>query len=383
MGHFAKKASVWPPINLAYLAAIAENRGYEVKIIAGEAEDIPINGMISRTAMFKTDIIGLTATTPFFHVVVELAKSLKQKFSEIPIVIGGAHITILKEKAFNPCFDYAFIREADKSWPLFLDEYEKGEDISKIKGILYRDKGRIKFTGESEFISDIDSTPFPARHLLKVGKYNIGTLRGVKNFTTIMTMRGCPFKCIFCSRKVFGSRVRKRSPRLVVDEIISIISKYNIKHFIPLDDTFTLDKKHVLELCEIIESEKLDITFDISTRANLIDEDIVSKMAKVGLIRISYGLESVNPNIRRIMKKEVPLESYEIANKLTNKYNIETLNSCMIGLPCESVDTIRETLHFLRKSREIKQANLSIAIDRKSTRLNSSHTDISRMPSSA
>jgi len=369
LGYFAKKASVWPPLNLAYLAAIAEKNGHEVKIIDGEAEDIPINEMIKHTAMFKPDIIGLTATTPFFHVVVELAKSLKQNFSEIPIVIGGTHITILREKAFAPCFDYAFIGEAEEAWPLFLEKYEKGKDISEIKGILYRDKDKIKFTGEFEPISDIDSIPFPARHLLNSDKYNIGTLQGNKKFTTIMTTRGCPFKCIFCSTKVFGKRIRKRSPRLVVDEMISVISQFNVKHFIISDDTLTLDKNHILELCDIIESEKLNITLDASTRANLVDEEIISRLSKVGLIRLSFGLESVDPNIRKIMRKEVPLESYEIANKLTNKYNIETLNSCMIGLPGETVDTVRKTLSFLRRSREIKQANLSIAIPYPGTEL--------------
>jgi len=166
LGYFAQKASVWPPLNFAYLAAIAENRGHEVKIIDGEAENIPISGMIRYAAAFEPDIIGLTATTPFFHVVVELAKSLKQNFREIPIVIGGAHITILREKAFGSFFDYAFIGEAEESWPLFLEQYEKGGDISEIKGILYRDKSEIKFTGAAAPITDIDSIPFPARHLL-------------------------------------------------------------------------------------------------------------------------------------------------------------------------------------------------------------------------
>jgi radical SAM superfamily enzyme YgiQ (UPF0313 family) len=136
-----------------------------------------------------------------------------------------------------------------------------------------------------------------------------------------------------------------------------------------LDDTLTLDKNHILELCDIIESEKLNITLDAGTRANLVDEEIISRLSKVGLIRLSFGLESVDPNIRKIMRKEVPLESYEIANKLTNKYNIETLNSCMIGLPGETVDTVRKTLSFLRHSREIKQANLSIAIPYPGTEL--------------
>jgi len=146
-----------------------------------------------------------------------------------------------------------------------------------------------------------------------------------------------------------------------VDEMISVISKFNIKHFILLDDTMSLDREHILELCNIIIDEKLGITLDGSTRANLVDEELVSKMAEAGFIRISFGLESVDPNIRTIMKKNVPLESYREANKLTSKYNIETLNSCMIGLPGETVATVRKTLCFLRNSREIKQVNISIA----------------------
>lgn len=361
LAHFAKKASTWPPLNLAYLAAVAENRGHEVKIIDGEAENIPANKMIDQTAMFKPDIIGITATTPFFHIANNLAKELKHIFSNIPIVLGGAHITVLKEKAFSPFFDYAFIGASEESWASFLDQYDKRKDISEIKRILYRDKDKVIFTGEATPIKDIDSIPFPARHLLKLDKYKMGTLQGRKPFTTIMTTRGCPFKCIFCSTKIFGKCIQKRSPRLVVDEMISVVSKFNIKHFIFLDDTLTLDKKHILDLCDIIQSEKLDITFEGSTRANLVDEEIISRMAKVGLIRISFGLESVDSNIRKIMRKGVPLESYETANRLTNKYDIETLNSCMIGLPGETVDTIRKTLRFLRKSCEIKQANLSIA----------------------
>jgi len=156
---------------------------------------------------------------------------------------------------------------------------------------------------------------------------------------------------------------------LVVDEIASAVSRFNIKHFIFLDDTLTLDKKHILDLCDIIESRKLNITFEAGTRASLIDEELVSRMAKTGLTRISFGLESVDPNIRKIIRKEVPLESYRKANKLTNKYGIETLNSCMIGLPGETIETIRETLRFLRNSREVKQANVSIAVPYPGTEL--------------
>jgi radical SAM superfamily enzyme YgiQ (UPF0313 family) len=366
---FAQKASIWPPLNLAYLAAAAETKGHEVKIIDGEAEAMPLKKMIDEVEVFKPDIIGITATTPFYHFANELAGGLKQRMAEVPIVIGGPHITVLKEKTFSPFFDYAFIGESEESWPLFLERYENGKEISGVRGILYRNGSSVNFTGETEPIRNLDSIPIPARHLLKTDNYRMGTLEGIKKFTTIMTARGCPFKCIFCSTKVFGSRVRKRSPRIVVDEMASIISKYNIRHFIILDDTLTLDRNHILEVCDIIEKEKLDITFEGSTRADLIDEELVSRMAKAGLIRISFGLESVDPTIRKIMRKEVPLESYTRANRLTDKYGIETLNSCMIGLPGETVETIRKTMSYLRKSREIKQANLSIAVPYPGTEL--------------
>jgi len=360
-GYFARKASTWPPLNLAYLAAIAENRGHEVSIIDGEAENLPVDKILPRIEESKPDLIGITATTPFYHVAADLARNIKQELDDIPIAMGGAHISILEEKAFYPVLDYAFIGEADESWPKFLNSFEHGGNISSVRGIIYRNNGEVKFTGQAEPVLDLDSIPVPARHLLSLDKYKIGTLQGIKTFTTVMTMRGCPFQCIFCSRKVFGSHVRKRSLNLVIDEMISIISKFNIRHFIILDDTLTLDRKHILDFCDKIISKKLDITFEGSTRANLVDEELISRMAEAGLIRLSFGLESVDPQIRKIMKKEVPLESYEIANRLTNKYNIETLNSCMIGLPGETVHTVRKTLHFLRKSHEIKQANMSIA----------------------
>jgi len=359
--HFAKKASIWPPLNLAYIAAVAEKEGHQVKIIDAEAERISLEGVIAEISSWKPDLIGMTATTPFFHLVLKHAKALKEAFEHIPIAIGGAHISVLQEKAFEPCFDYGFIGEAEQSWVEFLKRYQAGEDISDIKGIIYRKDNQVISNGLSESIKDIESIPYPARHLLSLDKYNIGTLKGKKNFTTIMTTRGCPFQCIFCSTKVFGNQVRRRSVDSVIDEIKSVISNFGIRHFTFLDDTLTLDRNYILEICQAIQKENLQITFDGSTRANLIDEELVKVMASSGLIRISFGLETVDPQIRKIIKKEVPLGSYEKANRITNKYGIETLNSVMLGLPGETAETVGKTLKFLSQAREIQQANLSIA----------------------
>ncbi len=365
--HFAKKASVWPPLNLAYLATIAKFREHEVKIIDGQAEDMSLEKMASETIKFGPDIIGITATTPFFHIAIKLATEIKW-LTATPILIGGPHISILKEKAFFDCFDYAFIGEAEKSFGMFLDRYKNGEDISTIKGILLRDSNGTFFTGDSEPI-DIDMLPIPARYLLKTDLYKMGTLRGTKKFTTIMATRGCPFKCIFCSTKVFGNKVRKRNPQFVVNEIMAVISAFGIKHFIFLDDTMTLDKNYMMQLCNMIINENLDITFEGSTRADFIDDEIVSKMVEAGLIRISFGLETVDPEMRKTIRKEVPLESYIKANRIINKYGIEIINSCIIGLPGETIDTIKKTLTYLRKNKDIKQANMAIAMPYPGTEL--------------
>lgn len=368
VSHFARKASVWPPLNLAYIAAVAEKDGHEVKIIDGEVEKMSLDKMVEETSNFSPDVIGITATTPFYHIAIDLAKKLKEKI-DIPIVIGGHHITVLKERAFDKTFDYAFIGEAEKSFPMFLKEYEKNRKVTNVQGMLYRKGNEIISTGPAEIIRDLDSIPFPARHLLNYKNYHIGTLKGNKNFASIMTIRGCPYKCIFCNTDVFGKKIRKHSPERVVEEIKEIKENFGIKHIIFLDDTLTMDKKHISDICDLIEKEKIKITFEGSTRANLVDEALIEKLARNGLIRLSFGLESVDENIRRTMKKRVPLESYDIANKLTNKYCIETLNSCMVGLPGESEETIRKTLAYLRNSREIKQANISIAIPYPGTEL--------------
>jgi len=368
ISHFAKKAAIWPPLNLAYLAAIAENKGHEVIIIDGEAERMPLKEMVDKTLNFNPDIIGITATTPFYHIAINLAKELKKR-TKVPISIGGPHITVLKEEVFDDCFDYGFIGEAEDSWNTFLDKIEKRESIKNVKGILYRDNNKIRFTGQTNPLHNLDELPLPARHLLNMDKYKIGTLQGKKNFTTVMTVRGCPYKCIFCSTKVFGHNIKKRSPKKVVEEMKDAVEKYDVEHFMFLDDTLTLDKNHILNICDEILKENLKITFEGSTRANLVDEELISKMKEAGLIRLSFGLESVDENIRKIMKKMVSLDSYIEANKLTNKYSIETLNSCMIGLPGESEDTVKKTLKFLRESKEIKQANISIAVPYPGTEL--------------
>lgn len=357
----AQKASAFPPLNLCYLAAIAEQLGHTVQIVDGEVENLDNDAVVRRVSEFSPDIIGMTSTTPMFHIVRSLSKQLKKAVTA-PIIVGGHHASLLKEEAFDPAFDYLFIGEAEFSFRQFLQVIEEKGDISGIRGILYKKEGAIVSTGAPECAEDIDIFPFPARHLLKTELYKVGTLKGKLGFTTVMMSRGCPFKCVFCSTKVSGRHVRRRTVKSVVQEIELVVKNFNVRHIFFADDVLTLDKKFTLDLCDALNSMKIPITFEGSTRANLVDEELISAMKKAGLIRISFGLESADQQILKIIRKEVPLESYITANKLTNKYKIETINSVMLGLPGDTRESINKTIDFLRNARDIQHATFGIAM---------------------
>lgn len=361
MAKVAKGASTFPPLNLAYLAAIAEKNGHIVQLIDGEAEQLTISEIVSRVKEFSPDLIGLTAATPMFHIAVEQARAFKKALSS-PIVVGGPHVTFFREKIFDECFDYFVIGQCEGTFGSFLKKIEKREDISDIPGLLFRKNGSNIFTGDNPQFTVLDDIPFPARHLLNSDLYYVGTMKGKKKYTSIMTSRGCPFRCVFCSTSIYGNRVRRRSLENVVAELRHVINNLGIDHFYFIDDTLTLDRKYIIGLCDEVERQGLKFTWEGGTRANLIDEELIDRMSKCGLIRISFGLESADMEVRKIIKKEVPLDSYVTANKLTNKYGIETINSVMLGLPGDTFESINRTISFVRNARDIKHATFGIAI---------------------
>jgi len=219
-------------------------------------------------------------------------------------------------------------------------------------------------------LEDVNTLPFPARHLLKPTLYNVGTPQGKKQFTSIYTIWGCPFRCIFCCTGAFiGKKMRKRTPESVIEEMKHVIKTEGTRHFLFLDDTLTMDRPHIMEICKLIIQENLNITFEGTTRSNLVDEEIIQILKEAGCTRLCFGLEAVDENIRKTMRKDIPLESYINANKLTYKYEIETINSCMIGLPGESHEALEKTLDFLNSHREITLATLTIAVPYPGTEL--------------
>ena len=361
--YFAKTSGgTYIPYNLALLAAITEKAGHEAKIIDGELEKISLNEIIERSIKYKPDVVVLTGMTPFYNIAVECAALLKANNVNASICVGGPHTTIMAEKAFNKEFDFGFVGDGEESWVKFLQAKEKKIGFHEVPGLMYREDGKIKKVKRAHATKDLDAYPMAAYHLLKMGEYKIGTLKGRLPFTSIQTFRGCPWKCIFCASDALDTtRILKRSIKSIVDEMEHVVKKYNVRHFMVIDDVLTLVRKRTVELCNEIINRNLNVTFEGSTRANLLDEELVALLKKAGLIRLSFGLETVDEDMRKTMNKKVPLEAYSKSNELLNKYDIEALNSVMIGLPGETEENVWKTLNFLSKAKEVKQANFAIA----------------------
>jgi anaerobic magnesium-protoporphyrin IX monomethyl ester cyclase len=357
----AQKASAFPPINLAIVAAIAQQNGWEVQLIDAQAELLDVPEIIERAAAFQPDLIGLTATTPFFHTASQVAQEVRTALGK-PVIFGGVHASIDREKAFLDCFDYLVLGECELTFGDFLRQFEAGNRNPNTPGILSRKDGETVYGGDAPRLENLDLAPLPARELLPNHIYKLGTLHGRKRFTTVQMSRGCPFSCVFCASDLFGKRVRRRSVQHVIQELDMLVTEMGFEHIFFIDDTLTLDRKYILELMDEIERRKLRFTFEGSTRANLWDEPLVRRMQECGLIRISFGLETADLEVRKIIRKEVPLESYVASNRLNNKLGIETINSVMLGLPGETRESIDRTIAFLQKAKDIHHATYGIAM---------------------
>ena len=213
-------------------------------------------------------------------------------------------------------------------------------------------------TGARKLIENLDELPQPARHLVPVEKY-WSVLSRNRPITTLMTSRGCPYKCIFCDRPHLGKTFRWRSAKNVVDEMEECI-KLGIRELVLYDDTFTVKKQRVHEVCDEIIRRKLNIYWDVRARVNGMDEEILKKMRRAGCIRIHFGVESGNKEILRILKKGITLEEVSVAFKAARKAGITTLGYFMIGNPSEKRAQMLQTIEFA-KSLKADYVHISLA----------------------
>ena len=340
------------PLGLAYLASFIEKDGHKVKIIDSNTLGYRIKDIKEEIEKFNPHLVGVTATTSCIYDAYEVAKIIKEVDPGIKVVIGGPHVTFIAKETLKECpfIDVVVRGEGEETFRELVNFFESSSEdtwsLEEVKGITFRKDNKIIETDSRSLIKNLDSIPFPAYHLLPMEKYRLKN----KRFATIMTSRGCPFSCIFCSSsRLFGKTWRARSPENVIEEIKLLKNKYGVREIEFLDDTFTLNKKRAEKICEILIKEKIDISWSCSSRVDTIDESLIEKLKKAGCHTIYVGVESGSQKILNIIDKGITLPQIEKTINLIKKVNINSFGSFILGIPGETVKTIKKTINFAKK----------------------------------
>jgi anaerobic magnesium-protoporphyrin IX monomethyl ester cyclase len=347
---FENVASVQQPLGLGYLAAALERNGHEVSVIDAGALNYSYEQIIAEITQRAPDIIGITCVTPSYGKTLDLAMRMKKEL-DLPILIGGPHVTALPEETMrNDCFDIAVLGEGDLTMVQLAETVENHGNLAKVEGIAYKQEGELIRTPPRPYIDDLDALPFPARHLLpglSTYKPTPSAYRYLPQ-ATMITSRGCPYRCAFCDRSVFGNRYRARTAENVVDEMELLMTKYGAKEIRFWDDTFNVDQQRVIAICDEILSRKLDIAWTCLGRVNHMSETVLEAMAKAGCWQVDYGIESGNQKILNGITKGQTLDIVRKVVKLTNKTGIGVRGFFMVGLPGETEATINDTIEFAK-----------------------------------
>jgi radical SAM superfamily enzyme YgiQ (UPF0313 family) len=314
------------------------------------------DGMLHRTSplefrkivkSYQPDVVGITAqATPAIYDVYTTAQDVKEIDPSIHIVLGGAHATFLDTDILNDCpaVDFVIRGEGEMAMIDLLRGIEKGE-LNQVKSLTYRENGTIIRNPLRKPISDLDELPLPAYDLLNLEEYFKENVR----LATIVSSRGCPFRCRFCSSsRVSGKKWRGRSAENVVSEIKFLVEKYNITDFEFLDDLFTYDPKRVERICELLKHSHLNIGWTCSVRADIItaNPNLLKIMKDAGCRSVYMGVESGSSKILTEMKKGITISQIYQASNLIKSVGLGSVYSFILGYPGENEKDLNTTISF-------------------------------------
>ncbi len=332
-----------PPLSLMSVASILEAEGVEVMLLDMDAERLSFEQGLEKLNRFSPDLLGFTLSTYSFHPILAWIKRFKDA-THLPIIVGGAHVALYPHETMShPEIDYLIVGEAEIPLPQFIRAFQNGKSLEGIKSVGYRDGGRAVIDRTRQYVKNIDEIPWPARHLIHNELYsNIMTRK--KNFTAMLSTRGCPYRCAFCDQKT--PKYRTRSPESFVDEVKFNYREHGIREFDVYDSTFTANKKRVLAICELLAREKLDISWTVRSRVDSVNRELLSALRHAGCHTLMYGIESADRDILKGMNKDISPERVREIVGYSHKLGFNVLGFFMFGFPGETRQTIEDTIRF-------------------------------------
>lgn len=348
------KSTVWSsrkhiPLGLGYLAAVLEGAGHEVEIYDAVVETEELGHILDRG---EFDLVGVSAVTPLIYEAWEVAAQAKEKGAVT--VLGGPHPTLLPDESLErPGVDIVVRGEGEETIVELVQALEEGSDLEGVLGISFK-KGTTVHNPSRPLSEDLDSLPFPAHHLLKIERYtNLQPLTDGLDPNarayTIVTSRGCPYGCIFCSKAITGRTWRPRSPENVVAEWRWLVKDLGATEIGITDDVMTLDAKRAKRICRLLIQEGLNHTPWITVhgiRVNDVDEELLHLMKEAGCKRVGFGVESGSQRVLDYMKKGQSIEEIRCAFHWSKKAGLETMGFFIFGMPTETEETMEATIRL-------------------------------------
>jgi len=362
---FDELVSKTPPLGLAYLAAVLEKNNFSnIRIIDMLAEKLGFEQVKAEIIKLKPALLGLTLTTRQVGLVAKIIKAAKEISPDTLCVIGGVQPSALPERTLEETgADVCVFGEGELTLLELVETFSQGSAFDAIQGIVFRQAGLVKKNPPRAQIENLDAMPFPARHLLPSPEEYVRDSQAAltPHETVVMSSRGCPFRCAFCDKSVFGRTHRVRSAKNVVDEVELLVKTYHIKSLRFYDDLFTSMPKRVEEICQELNRRNIKIKWSCESRVNSINPAMLAMMKAAGCVEMHFGIESGNQEVLNLQQKDCTLEQIRAAVKMTNAAGIDSRGYFIIGLPGDTRKTILETIKF-GKSLHLKNAAIFLYV---------------------
>ena len=351
-----KSGTFYYPMWLAYATGVLERAGFETKLIDAPAKGLKIEDILTIVKSFKPKLVVINTSTPSINKDIECANKIKETFPEIFVTLVGRHVSALFQETIelSESIDAIAVGEYDYTIrDLAFELSNNSPNLYSVKGIVWRNNGKIIKNELREYIYDLDKIPFVSEIYMKhLDIYDYFYAHSRYPIVVIVSGRGCPYQCFYCCypQTMFGHKLRLRSPENIAKEFEYIAKNLPfVKEIMIEDDTFTVNKKHVEELCDLLIKKGNKIPFSANSRADLTDYRILKKLKKAGCRLLCVGYESGNQQILDNIKKNLKLKQAIEFTKLCKKVGILIHGCFMVGNPGETKETLEETLEFAKR----------------------------------
>lgn len=334
------------PMGLMMLAAVLEKEGHEVRLLDANAaaRHRSADDIVAEAADWRPDVIGVTIVTPLVRQAYRLAERLRE--GGYKLIAGGPHPTLLPEEPLEHGFDAVVVGEGEPTVVEAVEAVLGRAPMESVRGLVFRGADGLVHRNEPrEPIADLDSLPAPARHLVTPADFGATPDLHAPLFTS----RGCPARCAYCAGGLFGKKFRFRSADGVVDEMIALNREYGTRHFYFVDDAMTMDADRMRRICSRLIDERFGFTWNMMTRIDTMNEDLLDLVSRAGCVQIEYGVESGNPETLKKIHKPHTVEMVRRVIPMTARHGIRPMVFFILGFPWEDPQTTDATLELMRE----------------------------------